>query len=137
MLLHLKMDGVSEMENNWITDAPGRRDDRCALITLSGEIDVRCRTILEDTLRGCLAWRESTLVELSGVTFMDSRCVRELAFHYQLGGGRTVLYDPSEDVLVGAAACGLEDWLDFVHPADPRPLLAEVEASIPHCQRRT
>jgi len=131
------MDGDSEMENNWITAAPGRRDDRCALITLSGEIDVHCRTILEDTLRGCLAWRGSTLVELSGVTFMDSRCVRELAFHYQLGGGRMVLYDPCGDVLVGVAACGLEDWLDFVHPADPGPLPAEAEASIPHCQRRT
>ena len=125
------------MDNHWITAAPGRRDDRCVLITLSGEIDIRCSTVLEDTLRGCLALRRSSLVEFSGVTLLDSRCVRELAVHYQLGGGRMVLYDPSDDVLVGVTACGLEDWLDFVRPADLRPLPAEAEASFPHSQRRT
>jgi hypothetical protein len=30
-----------------------------------------------------------------------------------------ILCDPSQDVLVGAAACDLEDWLDFACTADP------------------
>jgi hypothetical protein len=48
---------------------------------------------------------------------MESRCVRELAFHYQLGGGRIALRDPSQGVKVSVAACDLEHWLDFVYTA--------------------
>jgi len=96
----------------------GRDDrpvDRPVMVKLSGELDVRYRRSLEDTLRACLASGRPTLVDLSEVTFIDSRCLRELAIHYQLGTGRVALCDPSQEVEVSVAACDLEEWLDFVY----------------------
>ena len=95
------------------------RDDRPVMVKLSGELDVRYRRTLEEALRACLASGRPTLVDLSEVTFMDSRCLRELAIHYQLGTGRVVLCDPSQEVEVGVAACDLEGWLDFVYTPAP------------------
>ena len=95
------------------------RDDRPVMVKLSGELEVRYRRTLEETLRACLVAGRPTLVDLSEVTFMDSRCLRELAIHYQLGTGRMVLCDPSQEVEVGVAACDLEGWLDFVYTPAP------------------
>jgi len=89
------------------------------LVTLSGEFDVRYERILEDTLSDCLASGRPTFVDLSGVTFMDSRCVRELAIHYQLGEGRVALCDPSREIGLSVAACNLEEWMDFVYTSPP------------------
>ena len=96
------------------------------LVRLSGDFDVRYERILEDTLSDCLASGGLTLVDLSGVTFMDSRCVRELAFHYQLGEGRLALCDPSPEVELSVAACDLESWIDFIYTAagDPAAVAA-------------
>ena len=95
-----------------------RRGDRPLLVKLSGELDVRYRKDIEDILGDCLASGRQTLVELSEVTFMDSRCVRELAVHYQLGQGRVALCDPSQEVELGVAVCDLEEWIDFVYTTD-------------------
>ncbi len=57
------------------------------LVKLSGELDVRYRKALEDILSDCLASGRPTLVDLSEVTFINFRCVRELAVHYQLNKG--------------------------------------------------
>ncbi len=91
------------------------------LVRLSGEFDVRCEKVLGDTLGGCLTSDSPVLVDLSGVTFMDSGCVRELAICYQLGGGRVALCDPSWEMELSVAACDLEEWMDFVYttPGDP------------------
>ena len=97
------------------------REDQALLVRLSGEFDVRYHRVLEDTLADCLASGRQTYVDLSGVTFMDSRCVRELVVHYQLGEGRLALCDPSREVGLSVAACDLEEWLDFVYM---RPRLA-------------
>ena len=98
----------------------GGSEGRPKLVKLSGEFDVRYHRILEDTLSDCLASGRLTLVDLSGVTFMDSRCVRELAFHYQLGDGRLVLCDPSREMELSVTACDLESWIDFIYTAaDP------------------
>src|SRR5918995_119212 len=99
----------------------GRREDRPILLRLSGEIDVLCQKLLEDTLSDCLASEMSTSVDLSGVTFIDSRCVRELAVFYQLGNGRVALCDPSREVELGVAACDLEDWIGFVYTTQGNP----------------
>ena len=99
----------------------GRSEDRPRLVKLSGEFDVRYHRILEDTLSDCLASGRLTLVDLSGVTFMDSRCVRELAFHYQLGEGRLALFDPSREVELSVAASDLEGWIDFIYSAAGDP----------------
>ena len=89
--------------------------DRPILVKLSGEFDVRCQKTLENTLSGCLASGRPALVDLSDVTFMDSRCLEELVVGCQLGKGRLVLCDPSQEVELGVAACDLEGWIDFVH----------------------
>lgn len=96
------------------------REDQAVLVRLSGEFDARYERILEDTLGDCLASGRQTYVDLSGVTFMDSRCVRELAVHYQFGEGRLTLCDPSRETELSVAACDLEEWIDFVYTS-PHP----------------
>lgn len=103
------------------TPRRGRSEDRPILLRLSGEIDVLYQKLLEDTLSDCLASERPTLVDLSGVTFIDSRCVRELAVFYQLGDGRVALCDPSREVELGVAACDLEDWFEFVYTTQGNP----------------
>ena len=98
-----------------------QRDEQPVLVKLSGEFDIRYRRTLNSTLRDCLASGKSTLVDLSEVTFMDSQCVWELAVYSQLGRGRIVLCNPSQDVGVSVAAYDLEDWLDFIYTTDLRP----------------
>jgi anti-anti-sigma factor len=113
--LREEADGGSVMESDLTMFGSAQRDDRPVVVKLSGELDVRYRRTLEDTLRDHLASGRPTLVDLSEVTFMDSRCLRELAIHYQLGAGRVALCDPSREVEVSVAACDLEEWLDFVY----------------------
>jgi anti-anti-sigma factor len=96
------------------------REDQAVLVKLSGEFDVRYQRSLEDTLSDCLASGRPTYVDLFEVTFMDSRCVRELAIHYQLAEGRVALCDPSWEMELSVAACDLEEWLDFVYTS-PHP----------------
>ena len=95
-----------------------QRDEQPELVKLSGEFDIRYLRTLENMLRDCLASGRSTLVDLSEVTFMDSQCVWELAVYYQLGRGRIILCNPSQDVGVSVAAYDLEDWLDFFYTTD-------------------
>jgi anti-anti-sigma factor len=95
-----------------------RRGDRPVLVKLFGEIDVRYQKILEDVLSTCLGSGRPTLVDLSEVTFIDSRCVRELVVHHQIGQGSMALCDPSREVELGVAACDLEEWIDFVYTTD-------------------
>lgn len=52
-------------------------------------------------------------MDVSGVTFLDCLCVRELAVHYQLHAERLALCDPSRQVRLGVAVCDLEDWIGF------------------------
>jgi anti-anti-sigma regulatory factor len=61
------------------------------VVKLSGEFDIRYLRTLENMLRDCLASGRSSLVDLSEVTFMDSRCVWELAVYYQLSRGPMVI----------------------------------------------
>ena len=108
------------------------RDEQPVLVKLSGEFDIRYLRTLENMLRDCLASGRSTLVDLSEVTFMDSRCVWELAVYYQLGRGRIVLCNPSEDVGVRVAAYDLEDWLDVIYTTDLRLSPGCAAANISH-----
>jgi anti-anti-sigma factor len=88
------------------------------LVRLDGEFDVLYQKTLADILVDSLASGKPTLVDLSGVTFMDSRCLLELAVYYQLGKGRVALCDPSHEVMLSVAACDLEDWVDFVYSTE-------------------
>lgn len=116
--MRLRTDGGSVIENDSTIFESAQRDDKAVLVKLSGEFDIRYLRTLENMLRDCLASGRSTLVDLSEVTFMDSRCVWELAVYYQLGRGRIVLCNPSQDVGVSVVAYDLEDWLDFVYTTD-------------------
>ena len=89
------------------------------LVKLCGEFDVLSHKILAGALSDCLASGRLTFVDLSGVTFMDSRCVQELAVHYQLGKERVALCDPSQELELSVAACDLEDWIDFDYTTGP------------------
>ena len=109
-----------------------QRDDQPVVVKLSGEFDIQYLRALENMLRDCLASGRSTLVDLSEVTFMDSRCVWELAVYYQLGRGRIILWNPSQDVGVSAAAYDLEDWLDFIYTTDLRLPPGCAAANISH-----
>jgi len=88
-------------------------------VALTGELDVRYQRILEDILDDCVSSGRFALIDLSGVTFMDSRCIRELAIQYLLSDGRLVLCDPSREVALSVAACELEDCLDFFCTTEP------------------
>ena len=117
-LLGDRTDGGSAIQSDSTIFGAAHRDrgeGRPKLVKLSGEFDVRYQRILEDILSGCLASGRLTFVDLSGVTFMDSRCVRELAVYYQLGRGRVALCDPSWELELSVAACDLEGWIDFVY----------------------
>jgi anti-anti-sigma factor len=97
------------------------REDQAVLVKLSGEFDVRYEKILEYTLSDCLTSGRPAFVDLSEVTFMDSRCVRELAIYYQLGEGRVALCDPSWEIELSVAASDLEEWMDFVYTTSGDP----------------
>jgi anti-anti-sigma factor len=110
--------GDRVIQNDSTIFESAQRDDPPVLVKLSGEFDIRYRRTLKNTLRDCLASGRSTLVDLSEVTFMDARCVWELAVYCQLGRGRMVLCNPSQNVEVSVAACDLEDWFDFIYSAE-------------------
>src|SRR3712207_3793306 len=120
-LLRDKADGGSAIMSDPTISVTARRNrsgDRPVLVELSGELDVRYGKALGDILSDCLASGRPTLVDLSEVTFIDSRCVRELAIHYQLNKGCVALCDPSQEVELGVAACDLEEWIGFVYTTD-------------------
>src|SRR5215213_10468976 len=112
--------GDSMIQNDSTIFESAQRDDPPVVVKLSGQFDIRYRRTLKNTLRDCLASGRSTLVDLSEVTFMDSRCVWELAVYYQLGRGRIVLCNPSRHVGVSVAACDLEDWIDVIYTTELR-----------------
>ena len=113
-----KTDGGSDIKSDSTTFETVRCEVRPMLVKLCGEFDVLSQKILADTLSDCLASGRLTFVDLSGVTFMDSRCVQELAVYYQLGKERVALCDPSKELELSVAACDLEDWTDFVYTTD-------------------
>ena len=116
--MRLTTHGDSVIQNDSTIFESAQRDYAPVLVKLSGELDIRYRRTLKNTLRECVASGRSTLVDLSGVTFMDSRCLRELVVYYQLGKGRVALCDPSHEVMLSVAACDLEVWFDFVYTTE-------------------
>jgi anti-anti-sigma factor len=130
--LHVRTDGDSVIENDSTIFESAQRDEQPLLVELSGEFDIRYLRTLESMLRDCLASGRSTLVDLSEVTFMDALCVWELAVYYQLGRGRMVLCNPSQDVGVSVAAYDLEDWVDLIYTTDLRLPSGCAAASISH-----
>ena len=83
------------------------------LVELRGEFDQHNLEDLRETLSGVVALRRPTLVDLSGVTFLDVGVTRELAIRSQLYAHHLILCNPSWQVWASVAACGFESWISF------------------------
>jgi len=99
------------------------------LVKLRGEFDIQKERALRQTLGGVSRSGLPVFVDLSGVTFLDSRCVRELAVQYQLHANHLTLCNPSWQVELSVAACGLGGWFSFC-PGKDFMLRAETEEAV-------
>ena len=83
------------------------------LVELWGEFDFFSLGDLSATLNGVLDVGRKTLVDLSGITFLDLSSARELAVRAQLYTHRLTLHNPSLQVTASVEAFGLANWLPF------------------------
>jgi anti-anti-sigma regulatory factor len=74
-------------------------------VDLAGEFDAYDLKPLCEILDGLSGSRGTACVDLSGVTFLDLRCARELAIRSDLCGGRLVLRNPSWEAVSSLRAC--------------------------------
>lgn len=86
------------------------------LLVLRGEWDIACLGALEEALGAILGRGLPAFVDLAGVTFIDSRCIWTLVAHQQFYEDDLVLRNPSRQVELSVAACGLKERLRFVRP---------------------
>ena len=85
------------------------------LVELWGEFDLFSLSDLRGMLNGVLDLRRTTLVDLSGITFLDLVSARELAVRSQLYAHHLTLRNPSSQVRASLEAFGLWSWVPF-HP---------------------
>jgi anti-anti-sigma regulatory factor len=88
------------------------------LVELWGEFDFFSLEDLCRTLTGILNLRKKTLVDLSGITFLDLASARELAVRAQLYAHHLALHSPSPQVTASVEAFGLASWIPFHSRAD-------------------
>jgi anti-anti-sigma regulatory factor len=77
-------------------------------VNLAGEFDAYDLETLCQVLDVLLNSREPACVNLSGVTFLDLGCARELVIRSDLCGGRLTLHNPSWQAAASLRACGYE-----------------------------
>ena len=77
------------------------------LIELSGELDLFSLTELRRTLSGVASLGTSTVVDLSGVTFLDLLSARELAVRASIYAHSLALRNPSREALASISASRL------------------------------
>jgi anti-anti-sigma factor len=97
------------------------------LVELRGEFDLFSLTSLNETLNNVLDLHRPTLVDLSGITFLDLDSARELAVRAQLYAHQLFLQNPSPWVTASFQAFGLGGWLP-IHPGtdhEEPPLVSE------------
>jgi anti-anti-sigma factor len=100
------------------------------MVELWGELDLFTLGDLRETLNRVLGSMKPTLVDLSGITFLDLQSARELALRSQLYARHLTLSNPSRWVLASIDAFGLEEWIHF-HPSADReepPLISETSS---------
>ena len=96
-------------------------------VELRGEWDLSSLRDLRETLDRVLDLRRSTIVDLSGITFLDLQSARELAVHSQLYA--LSLRSPSPQVTASLEAFRLEDWFRFHSDGDRNEPTAVSETS--------
>jgi anti-anti-sigma factor len=100
------------------------------LVELRGELDLFTLFDLRKTLNRLLVSMRPTLLDLSGVTFLDLESARELAVRCQLYANFLTLRNPSAEVRASVAAFELGEWISF-HPGSDReepPLVSEASS---------
>ena len=88
-------------------------------VELWGEFDLFSLGDLRRTLNAVLDPRKKTLVNLSGITFLDLASARELAVRAQVYAHHLILHNPSPQVTASVEAFGLGNWIRF-HPGADR-----------------
>ena len=97
-------------------DMTVERDERGARLTLRGELDLATAAQLEQALARA---GDDVLLDLRGLTFMDSTGVRVLLEAAEGGpAGLRIVLPPSGDVRVTIEETGIAPLLPLV---DPRP----------------
>ena len=98
------------------------------VVELWGEFDLFSLTRLREALNGVASLQRPTLVDLSGLTFLDLLSARELAVRSQLYSHYLTFGNPSPEVTASARAFGLEGWVRLQPGGDLRepPVISEV-----------
>ncbi len=100
------------------------------LVELRGEFDGHNLEDLRKILDSVVALRRPTMVDLSGVTFLDVDATRELTIRSRLYAHHLTFRNPSPQVCASVAACGFDEWFDFrSDPEDPSCRRAHVQKS--------
>ncbi len=81
------------------------------LVELWGEFDLFSLTELREALSHVASPQRPTLVDLSGITFLDLLSARELAIRSQLYSHYLPFANPSPEVTASVRAFGLEGWI--------------------------
>jgi anti-anti-sigma regulatory factor len=97
------------------------------LVELWGEFDLFSLVNLREALNNVLGLRRPTLVDLSGITFLDLDSARELAVRAQLYAHHLFLRNPSPWVTASLEAFGLGGWIPLHLGADHEepPVISE------------
>jgi anti-anti-sigma regulatory factor len=95
-----------------------RESDAGMRVELWGEYDLFSLSDLRKTLNGVLGLQRPTLVDLSGITFLDLVSARELAVCAQLHAHRLILRNPSPQVTASLEAFGMANWVRFYFDTD-------------------
>jgi anti-anti-sigma regulatory factor len=97
------------------------------LVELWGEFDLFSLVNLREALNHVLGLRRPTLVDLSGITFLDLDSARELAVRAQLYAHHLFLRNPSPWVTASLEAFGLGGWIPLHPGADHEepPVISE------------
>ena len=98
------------------------------LVELWREFDLFSLARLREALNHVASLRRSTLVDLSGITFLDLLSARELAIRSQLYSHFLTFGTPSPEVTASTRAFGLEGWVRSEARGDRRepPVISEV-----------
>lgn len=104
-----------------------RDDGAVTMVRLQGEFDLFTLDDLKDVLARVPGLDRPTLVDLSGITFLDLASARELVARSQLHARQVTLSNPSRWVLASLEAFGMGGWIHF-HPGADReepPVVSE------------
>jgi anti-anti-sigma regulatory factor len=97
-------------------------------VDLAGEFDAHDVERLCQVLDVLSHSREPACVNLSGVTFLDLGCARELASRSHPCGGCLTLHSPSWQAAASLRACGYGRWSSLPRPMVTPPMqISEVE----------